>query len=237
MSITPEVNDIDISKLFCWKKKVEINGVSEKPITVYMRLIGDADLNRARVASLRASAELRKKFKDENSDEYLAYIPEMDNIEKENITELIIMLNMSEYRGAVENKVKVPFPKEPSANASLESKEKYQEKVDNYPTVKFNKIKEELQKFVDKERIALNKKNKEELMNLYKNLLVNQLCESKMNTAFIGYSIYFGTYLDDELTQRFFNSYESFENLPGYAKEQFIEEYINIQLGMSDLKK
>jgi len=237
MSMSPEVNDIDISKLFQWRKVVEITGINDEPTTVYMRLIGDAELNMARVAGLRASAELRKKFKDVNSDEYLAYVPDVESTEKENLIELLIMLDLAHYRELVEKKVRVPFPKEPKSDSTLEAKEKYQTAVDNYPNVRYEKIKIELDKLVKKEKVALNKETKEEIIEKYKTLVINKMCESKLNSVFVNKSVYFGTYRDENYTERFFNSYTEFENIPTYAKDQFIDKYLELQITMSDLKK
>ena len=237
VNISPEVNDVDISKLFEWRAEVIINDINDNPTKLYMRLVGDAELNMARVAGLRASAELRRKFKDTNSDEYIAYIPDLEDIEKRNLIEFLVMLRMAAYREDASDKVRIPFPKEPKADDSLEKKENYQLRLDNYPTERENKVKIELDKIVKKEKAAMNRKSKEVMMEEYKKTLIDQMCESKMNSVFIGHSIFFGTYKDSEFKNKLFNSFKQFENLPIFAKEQFVEKYIDLQLGISDLKK
>jgi len=58
MAITPEKNDVDISSLFYYRKPVTLIGKDAEPTTVYMRLVGDAELQRARVKALRDSRNL-----------------------------------------------------------------------------------------------------------------------------------------------------------------------------------
>lgn len=60
-----ERNDVDIFRLFHWGKEVTIFDKYGNELTnVYMRLVGDAELNLARVFAIRRSAELRKSFED-----------------------------------------------------------------------------------------------------------------------------------------------------------------------------
>lgn len=237
MTLSPEVNDVDISKLFQWREEKKIKDINGEEFTVYMRLIGDAELNRARVAGLRASGELRKKFKDINSDEYLAYVPDDESMELENLVELYLYLNMPNYRESIEKTTKIPFPKEVSSEATLEQKEKYQEEVDNYPNKRLEVIRKELDKKVEKERTLLNKKPKEYVIDLYKKLIINNMCESRLNTVFLGTSVVFATYKDNEYKERLFKSFDEFDNLPTFAKEQFIEAYIDLQINVTNLKK
>lgn len=238
MSITPEINDVDISKLFEWRTEVDIiDSEGNEKLHAYIRLVGDAELNRARIAGLRASAELRKKLKNENSDERIAFVPNIDDVEKENIIELLVILNMSNYTEEVEKTLKVPFPKEPVSDAPLEEKEEYQKEVDDYPDKRMEKIREAVGKRVDKERKLLNKKSIKELVSEYEKLLISQMCEAEMNNTFIGYSIYFGSFKDEDFKQKLFESYEEYDNLPTYVKDQFFKHYLDLQLGISDLKK
>jgi hypothetical protein len=237
MSITPEVNDVDISKLFEWRTEITVTASDGEEIKAFMRLVGDAELNRARVSGMRASAELRKKLKDKNSDERLAFIPILDTTEKENVIELLLILYMSMYREEVEKTIETPFPKEPASDAELEEKEKYQAEVDEYPVKRLEIIKKEINKRVNRERKLFLKKPLNELMDEYEKLVIDQMCQAEMNNTFIEYSIYFGTFKDEDFKNRLFNSYDEFKNLPTYAKEQFIDRYINLQLGITDLKK
>jgi hypothetical protein len=237
MSLSPEVSDVDISKLFEWRTDITILNSSGEELNAYMRLVGDAELNRARIKGLRASADLRKKLNNVNSDERIALVPSLDSIDKENIIELLIILNMSKYREPIEKEIRIPFPKEISSDASLEEREKYQKEIDDYPDKRMDMIKKALDKRVNSERKLYNKKSIEELLSEYEKLLISQMCEAEMNNTFIGYSIYFGTFKDEGFKYKLFESFDEYNNVPTYVKDQLFESYIKLQLGISELKK
>ena len=70
-----EKSDVDLSRLFMWQAEVPVlSSTGEEVTKVHMRVIGDKDLSRARVFSLRESAELRKLLKTDGTDEYIAFI-------------------------------------------------------------------------------------------------------------------------------------------------------------------
>jgi len=236
--LSPEKNDVDIKKLFNWNEKVTIYGVDGiENETVYMRLIGDADWNKSRVKALRASAELRKKLKDENSDEFLAYIPIKEQVDKDALIEMMVILNMSDFRDEVIKNIDIPFPKEPSPDATLEDLEEYQKELDNFEEARLETIKEELTKISEREKEKLSKRSFDKLYDEYVQNLVNTLCKEELNKVFISYSVYFGSYKDAEFTEKYFDSYETFINLPTAVKNQFMDSYLNIDIGVYELKK
>ncbi|NMC34397.1 MAG: hypothetical protein GYA36_18385, partial [Veillonellaceae bacterium] len=144
---TPEKNDIDITKLFQWGKEASIftNGVES--LKYFVRLVGDAELNRARVYSIRESSRLRKLLRTAGTDEREAFIGDINFMEKDNLIEYIILTKTKEFVQTAYETVNVPFPKEPKANAKLEVLEKYQAEIDDYP----NKVSKEATKLVEKQ--------------------------------------------------------------------------------------
>lgn len=233
-----EKNDVDISKLFIWGKKFEIVDKNEETqSTIYLRLLGDADVNRARVFALRKSAELRKKLRDPNSDERLIYIREFDDITKEELISYSVMFSMREISNKAIREVKVPSPKLPKSNASLEKMEKYQKEVDDYP----NKVNEALKVYITKEtdklKVVLEKQTKEELYSQYITLLTEEFCEQEAVRAYNDMELYLGCYKDENYTERAFSSFEEFDNQPTDLKTQLRAAYQSIRLGMDDLKK
>ena len=128
-----ERNDVDISQLFMWGKEFEIEGNAGKKAKVFIRLIGDADLNRARVHALRSSADLRNKLKTKGSDERLAFLPEVGSVERDVLIESISIMNIRDFSQEAVKEVDIPYPIEPDSDAKLEKMEKYQAQVDAYP--------------------------------------------------------------------------------------------------------
>lgn len=231
-----EKNDVDVERLFSWSKEVELDG-SKKKIKVHIRLLGDADLNRARIMALRNSAELRKALKDEDSNERLAFIPFKEELPREVLLSSVIALHMRELTQQVVKEMVFKAPKEPGSEATTEELEKYQEEVDTYPKRREEEIRKKLDVLIEKQRENLEKESDEYLYQIYLGLLIKELCDQELLKKFKEYSVFFGTYADKNFTKKFFNTFDDFDNLPTSAKDMLITEYLNLEIDSQDLKK
>jgi hypothetical protein len=234
--IVVEHNDIDISPLFSWSKEFEVTA-NETVTPVYMRLLGDADMNRARVAALRKSAELRKKLKDLNSDERLAFIKDIDDIELESLIAVVTVFSMRDLSTKAQAKLKIKAPKVPRSDAKTSVHEKYQAELDSYPERRQAELRELLNKEVELMKESLTKLGKEEVYKKYIASMIDEMCEQELLREFKSQCCYFGCYKTKELTERLFSSYDEFANLQSNLKEQFLEEYSSMELQGEDLKK
>jgi hypothetical protein len=233
-----EVNDIDISKLYAWGAKFKIdNKVSEESFDVYIRLIGDADLNRARVYALRKSSELRKKLKTNGSDERLAYIPDPDTIDEEQLIQVILIEKIRDATERIVKDLKMKIPNEPKSSATLEEQEEYQKIVDEYPIVREKLINEEVNKIISTETEKLNLLGKDVLLRDYERSLINQLCENEMLASYRDACIFYGTYRDEKFTKRFFKSFDELNEFQKDIKDQLNNSYMMLEIGGEDLKK
>lgn len=231
-------NDVNISKLFEWGKSLVITDAHDTPVmTLYIRLIGDSDMNKARVYGLRKSAELRKKLRENNSEERLAYIPEFEFIEKENLIESTLSFQLKELTDKAFKNLDLQLPKEPSSDATLEELENYQKEVDSWPRKRENEVRKVVEDAVDTERKSLNLLSKDELSKRYETFIINSLCETEMYTKFQEMCVYYGTFLDDKCKQLAFNSIEEFSNLPEFIKTQIIDSYYSLDIKVEELKK
>lgn len=236
MSITPEKNDVDVSKLFMWSKPISIS-FGGKNITGYVRLVGDAELNRARVFSLRKSKELRTTLKNLESDERMAYLADPDSMTKENLVEYIVFTKTRDIVQQASKEVEIPWPKEPSSEASLEEQEKYQAEVDKFPKTYDDELRKLTDIKLNNERRRLGTLTDEQLYKEYETNSINYLCETEMYKRFKEMCVYFCTFTDKKLKNAMFESYEQFENLPTQLKEAFIAEYDSLEIGLDELKK
>jgi hypothetical protein len=236
--LNPERNDVDISVLFKWGKKVDIYDVNNQVmLTCYLRLVGDADMNRARTFALRRSAELRKKLRDFDSDERIAYIAEKSAVSKEELVRYILLLENKSFAEEAYSTVKVVYPVEPATGASLEDQEEYQKKVDSF--------RDDLNKLVEAKVLELAKKEEDKLMALkvdklyerYEQLAINDMCETEMLNAFRDACVYSGSYKDENYKTRLFSSTSEFQELPNDIKKQFEAEYDSLEINMENLKK
>lgn len=229
-------NDVNISALFKWGTKLEIETPKGKK-SFWMRIVGDADLNRARVFGLRNSADLRKKLKDKNSDERLALVPDFDITDREKATEVILLYKASELTEEARRNLDLKYPKEPSSDASLEDHEKYQKEVDTWAEYVEKEIKKTYNKGVGIEKKRLNKLNEDELLKEYYETVINKLCENEMMRSFQDMCIYFASFKDETYKERLFENVEEFENLPTNVKEQFYAFYTSLNIPTEELKK
>lgn len=237
MSIV-ERNDVDLSKLFVWGKKFEIVDKDEEmQATVYMRLLGDADVNRARVYALRKSRELRLKLLDPNSDERMLYIQTLDELTKEDLYNYITMFSMREITNRAFKEVRVEKPKQPKSNAPLKKMEEYQKQIDDYP----KKLDEAIKKFIKKEveslKSFLEKEDKEVLYKRYMDSIIEEFCEQEALKAYRDYELYLGCYKDEDYKIRAWESFEEFDNLPTEVKQNFRAAYETLDIKMDELKK
>lgn len=248
MSDIVEKNDVDINKLFGWGRVIEVFDPQTNKVDtlVYMKLLGDADLGRARVYALRKSAEMRRKLKDTNSDEYLAWVRDINEVEVADLVNLITVFSMREISNNARAKVKIPTPKPPKSTAKLEKMEDFQKQVDAYPEKRAKAIEDAINKEIAILQKSLNEKSKEELYRMYVKQLVDEFCERAAVDAFEDYQTYLGCYEDDSYKpeKRFFKdketgepSFEVFDNLEPTVKAQFKDAYRSLDIELSELKK
>ena len=228
--------DVDISKLFDWGNAYSFE-YGGNTYTVYVRVVGDADLNRARTYAIRESAVLRKNLRTSGSDDNLAYIPDKDIMTKEEIINATLIGMTRDFTLAAYREVKMNLPTEPNSEASLEEKEEYQKEIDEFPTKREEAITKYVMNRVNEQRKELEKENYDILYNRFVNERVNQLCEEKMVNEFRSMCAYLGTYSDSGYHKKLFTTFEEFNNLPTVIKETFIDFYFSQDMDIDNLKK
>lgn len=236
--MNPEKNDVDISRLFKWGKVYDIlNSEGETEALVFMKLLGDADVNRARVHALRKSAELRKELSDTNSDLRWATIRQIDVLSEEDLINYVLVFSMRDITNRALKEVNIPLPKPPKSNAKLSTLEKYQREIDEYPAKKAEAVNKIIQREVNQLKKYLQTEPKETLYKQYVNTLIDEFCEREALKAYADMECYLGCYRDDEYQERFFSSFEEFDNLEERQKDEFKAAYSKLGIGMEDLKK
>jgi hypothetical protein len=231
-------NDVDISKLFNWGKKVKIVDKNGKLVLeLFIRLVNDSELNQARVGALRASRELRQKLNDKSSPERLAFIPDFEMIGDENLVEALLVNELRTITQDVVRNLDFNLPVEPASTAPLEEQEKYQAKIDSWPEKRNKEIEEKVLARVASERKRLKALKRSELEKSFEKSLIESYCEDLMQETFIHMCAYFGTYLEDDYKDRAFESYEQFKTLLPEFMKQLVESYNTLDLSLDTLKK
>lgn len=234
-----EKNDVDVNRLFTWGRVFEVVNPKTKEVSalVYMRLLGDADVNRARVYALRKSAEMRRKLIDETSDEFTVIIKDIKELEVKDITNYIVMFSIREISTEARRNVSVKLPTPPKSNAPLAKMEKYQLEVDAYHTKVQDAVEKYIKKEVDKLLKSLEGISKEDLYKRYQKLLVEEFCEREALKAYNDMEIFLGCHRDDNYTEKFFKSFDEYDNLDSSIKAEFQAAYSSIQMTTDELKK
>ena len=231
-----EKNDVDISKLFEWGARMTL-ATPKKDVDVWVRVVGDADVNKARVYALRKSAELRKKLINRDSDERIAMIPELDKESKPKVVELLLTLLIKGISADALDNLDIKYPAELRSDASLEEQEKHQAIIDGFPEYVEGLTKKAIDKGVSKERKRLNKMSMDRLEDLYVDTLIEQLCEAEMYQSFQDKVVYFACFLDEAYTVPLTTDFDDFLNLPTEAKTALADFYGTLTVDIDALKK
>ena len=231
-----EKNDVDISKLFKWGQNMTLN-TPQGDVEVWIKVLGDADINRARIYALRRSAEMRKKMLDLNSDERIALIPVLDTSSKAKVVELMLTLRIRETTEDATENLEIKYPKELPTTASLEEQEKYQAVVDNFPSYIEKLTKKAVERGVTKERKRLSKMSVVELGKLYISTLVEHVCETEMYQAFQDKTTYFACFKDENYILHLFDNFDDYLDLPTEVKTTLSDFYGTLSIDVDTLKK
>ena len=234
-------NDVDIEQLFKWRKEVEVTDpISDESVVLYLRLVGDADLGRARAHALRKSGVLRRNLQEEGTDERISFMAEVSEISdknKEAIITVILLLHIERFQSEAMAWIDLPYPKDIDSDASLDEQEKHQEELDSYPARFTELVMEKSKELQEIEKKSYQAMSVEDLHSEYESLMINRLCTDEMNDAFYDYVLYCAIYKDEDCKQRAFSSFESYENAAVTLKDNMTQEYKTLEMGMGVLKK
>lgn len=227
-----------IEELFRWHGEVEIKDNEGNVVeTLYQRVVGDADIQRARLEALKASKLMRKALKDLTSDEAIINLPLEDDYDQEELITLIIFSKYSIFRQQAEFRVQEKKVKEPKSEATLEEQENYIEAVEQAKVDYEENVNEDIKKQSEKLEAELKEKPHSELFNMYMKEHSEIVCRLKMIEVFDEFATFYGTYGDSKFKERRFESIESFRDLAPRIKNQLMANYKNLELGLAEVKK
>ena len=236
--IDVEKGDVDISKLFEFKTEISLIGVNGKEAAkAYIRLPSDAEVNRARVKSIRHSGELRKNLSNLEWEDREYFIPDISGLSRDELITLICNMSIQEIGMEVASDMVIPMPKEPAGDASLEEQEQYQNRVDEYPILVRDKMKIEMARKMDRLKKVLEDKNDKELNKLYEEELIKEHCNTAFKNIYKLYCVYFGTYADSEHKTLLFDSFDKLKESPEFLVQQLQNAYESLELESELLKK
>ena len=233
-----------LTDLFLYKKEVEIlNPLTQKPIKkVWVRILGDYDLNQAYKLSRIASANKRKALRDPESDDYKDEVLGVVDIPPEDQMDLIKTARTSNFISEAQSTIERPSLPELNEVAidpdavNLEELEKL-DKAENETEKKY---KEKLQEYVDAKVLELTKTletlSKEELLKMAQLEVSNVIPFSVFMEELSNYKILFGTFQDKSCKVREFIDKEDYQNLPRPVKDQLIKAIAELEVSGEELK-
>jgi len=236
---------MDLQQLFRWTGELEIlDGNNEvvvlngKPLILYQRVIGDADLAIARKHGLKASKSLRGKLRDKTTDEHIAMLPSYEDAPDQ------VLRNMALYTEALDLRRRAmdlaEEPRKPvklHSEATLEDQENYEAAMDKYYVDKEELVTEKMKELTTAREAELQTLGKEALVEQFLNSAINSICQRQMLDTFNSRCAYLGTYRGKRMKALAFNDYGSFDNSAPELKSQIIAGYLRLEVGGESIKK
>lgn len=234
-----ERNDVDVSQLYKWKKDFLVEDpATAESVRLYMRIVGDADMGKARTHGYRRSGEMRRLLREEGSDNRVGMMNELIEFrDKETLATAIVLLKLSGYRDDAIKEVNVAVPKEPKTDSHQMAYEKYQEAVDNYSKLYSEAVEKYMRDRSAKDTEEYMQQDEDILYRTYENLIIDRLCLEELTNSFYNMVVYLSCYTDEKYSRKAFKTFDEFENASSQLKSRLLREYRELELGMDFLNK
>jgi hypothetical protein len=230
---------MEISNLFKWNTvhfvedengdKIREDG---EPVKVFVRIVGDNDLSSARHYAIKKARKLRKEYKENAED----YIPDLDELSKEELVSIIILGEMSEIYKQAERDTEIKFPKKPDG-LTLQDEERYQKERDDY----FDNLQEAIlnksEEYIENRKKYYNTLSKENLKSHTTNAYINKMVENEMSKIYNDAILYYACFVDDKFEKKVFDSIEDVINASSILKSQLQNTYNKLSIKDTELKK
>lgn len=227
-----------LNKLFSWSAYTDLkNPQGQIVMRVYQRLVGDMDIQKARMSALRYARELRLKLRNESSDDYIALIQPVEDLDRDSLLTLLMVDSVDSVRQEIDRNYYFPEPKEPDEFAPTSEHEDYAEKWATWETDREKDYSTKLVAEMDKLKAQLDILSDDELKRRAKVLRVDALCEQELKTRFIEMCVVFGTYTDETFHKHLFDTYLDFASQTDFLKEQLLTGYAALEMSTIGLKE
>jgi len=231
---------MDISQLFKWKTEYTLVGLNKEPLSdelgnpikVYLRIIGDNDLDIAKRYALKESKKLREQYKKE----YAEVLPDFEEFTQEELAALLVMNEASMIYKQAERDTEVKYPTN-TESLFLEDEENYSDKVATYFDELVLKIDENAQKILDQRKNYYATLARDNLLKKVIRSYIDKIVESDMVKIYNDAILAFAVYKDSDCTERVFSDIDEVRNATQLLKEQLYAEYSKLVISDTDLKK
>jgi hypothetical protein len=231
---------MNISALFKWKLAYTLKGTTGEPvlddtgteITVYIRVIGDNDLDEAKKYALRESKKLRLKYREHSED----VLPDIDSLTQTELAALVVLNEASYLYKQAERDTTIPYPHS-TDSLHIEDEEIFLEKLDSYFEDLVAAIDEKAQKLFTERKAYYETLPVETLQNRAKNTYIDKIVELEIVKLYNDAILFYAIYEDEACTRRVFADIDEVRNAAKFLKEQLYTEYSKLVLTDTELKK
>lgn len=231
---------MDISKLFLWTTHHIITdqygkamkGRDGEPVVVYLRIIGDNDLEASRKYALRKSSMLRRKYRADTDQ----VLPDLSMVSRDELISLILLNETSTLYKQAERDTTLEYPYLED-DFSLEAEEKYAEARETYFERLNEKIKEKTTELVEQQKRYYQQFDDDRLLDIAVKKYIDQIIEAEMLHHYNDAILYYTVFKDEECTEKVFASIEDAGNASSVLKEQLVTAYSKLTLNDVNLKK
>jgi hypothetical protein len=235
--------------LLRWNSSVTLRGLDGepierdgKPVEVFLRVLGDHDLEEAYKASRAASARVRKAMRDKDSDDYLSGVSILEEADRDSCYNIIQAAASNDFASlATANVPRPDLPKleevalDPDA-PTLEEQEKLDKMIEDtedgyikavtaYRDSRMAELRSILEHMSDEELRARTIEDMGSIRAL--EAFIKELREQKTFRA---------AYMDGKFKERAFDSIAEFRSLSPFIKEQIEKAYASLELNPDDIK-
>lgn len=234
---------VSIQDLLRYKDKVELKGEKDNVLmTVWVRVLGDWDLDQAYKHARTTSARKREILRDETSLDFQDEVLPTLNFSREDKIEMIQRARANQYQTEAFAKVirgEKPTIEEIAVEPDAPTLEE-QEKLDKAIAEVEEKYDQDLENYV-KERVEaslgeLNEMSDDDLTSTVK----ENVCSVIPFTAFVNelnaQKIIRGTYYDEACTKPAFKTMDEFKNIHSWIKQQLIEAIAKLEIAPHEIK-
>jgi hypothetical protein len=212
------------------------------PVEVWIRVVGDEDLQNSYKYGRAASAKKRRELRDTTSEEYLAAIEPIRSASREEVIEVIKTARTQNLQSEAYSNVVRPdelkieeFAVDPDA-PSLEEQEKfdaaneaqdvaYLQALGEYQMTRIQILEAELSVYSD-----------EGLRNLAEEEIGDISALSAFLTEMVDQKVWRSVYMDKLCKIPAFNTIEEYRSSDGSVKQQLIDAYQVLEASPSDIK-
>jgi len=235
---------VSLVDLFRYKEEVDIKHPKTGEIIkkVWIRILGDFDLNKAYKASRILSSEKRIALRNPDTDDYkdeVLGIAELSRVEQEDIIKTARLSNFISESSAIVKRSDLPKLEELALDADAptleelekldsaekEEDEEYKKRVQDYISQKQLELEQELSKLSDSGILTLSQ---HEISNVLPfGVFMSELSDQKL---------LYGVFMDKACKEREFNSIEDIKNTPQTIKDQLLTVLEKLEMGQEDIK-